>query len=30
MLTEAHESFMDADGITRHGVSRFRIHIQAT
>lgn len=29
MLTEAHESFMDPDGTTRHGVSRFRIHIQA-
>jgi hypothetical protein len=27
MLQEFHESFMDPDGVTRHGVSRYQIHI---
>lgn len=30
MLNEFKESFRDADGKTRHGVQRFRIHIQAS
>jgi hypothetical protein len=27
MLQEFFESFLDADGLTRHGVSRYRVHV---
>lgn len=30
MLHEFFETFRDADGVTRHGVSKYRIHIHAT
>lgn len=30
MSQEFFETFLDADGITRHGVSRYGIHIQAS
>lgn len=30
MLQEFFETFRDPDGTTRHGVSRYRIHIQAS
>jgi hypothetical protein len=30
MLNEFFETFRDPDGVTRHGVSRYRIHIQAS
>lgn len=30
MLQEFFETFRDPDGVTRHGVSRYRIHIKAS
>jgi hypothetical protein len=30
MLSEFFETFKDADGVTRHGVARYRVHIRAT
>lgn len=30
MLQEFFETFRDPDGVTRHGVSRYRIHIRAS
>ena len=30
MLQEFFETFRDPDGVTRHGVARYRIHIQAS